>query len=133
MMPSINDGDKCLVLRIFNKISRGDVIVLVAPSDKKQNYIKRVIGLPGEVIKIHHGRVSVDGEKLIEDYINSDYNPRVYTIRVPAHSYCVLGDNRGDSHDSRNFGTISEDLVVGVAIYRWWPFCNAGTLSKEHK
>jgi signal peptidase I len=105
----------------------GDVIVFHFPRDPEQEYIKRVIGLPGDKVSVKDGRVSVNGQPLDESYIAA---PPAYeaTWDVPPESLFVLGDNRNNSSDSHNWGAVPLDYVVGKAEFVYWPPTRWGML-----
>ncbi len=115
----------------FNAPARGDVIVLHDPEDPSQDFIKRVVGLPGEVVEIKGGRVYINGTLLEEPYIphfcpsNCD---GVWTL--DADHYFVLGDNRPNSHDSHAFGPLDRKLIVGQAWIRYWPIPVIGVIPR---
>lgn len=122
MAPSIHDGDLILVDRaailLGSQIERGDVVVLEAPGDPEVDYVKRVIGLPGETVRIAAGHVWVDGvEILAERGID-----RGGTWHVPPDAFFVLGDNRPRSSDSRDFGVIDRGAIKGKVRCCCWPF-----------
>ena len=117
----------------FHPPNRGDVIVFRAPLDPTRDYIKRVIGLPGDLIEIRDGKVFVNGKQGPETYIS----PNVFTetngvtgnrMRVPEDSLFVLGDNRPQSSDSRDWGVVPLDNVVGKAMLVYWPLDEIGGL-----
>lgn len=118
----------------FSEPERGDIIVLEPPVVSSDPYIKRVIGLPGERITFAHGLVFVNGEVLTEDYIDGAITSCERTpfcaVTVPPDRVFVLGDNRSNSADSRVFGTIPYDHIVGKAIFSNWPFETLGPI--EH-
>ncbi|MCK6445009.1 MAG: signal peptidase I [Planctomycetes bacterium] len=131
MQPGIHDGDRIVIdpwAYVFGSIERGDVVVLKYPLDPHVDYIKRVIGLPGDEIVIEAGRVWVNGEALDEPYV-ADEDPlsRLVTRVKPAH-YFVLGDNRPRSSDSRDFGQVPEEYVRGRVEVRLWPIDRAGAV-----
>src|SRR5262245_6602752 len=102
-------------------VQRGDVVIFRYPRDPEMEYVKRVIGLPGESIAIAHGRVWVNGQPLLEPYIR-DLPRYVWGPgRVPAASLFVLGDNRNSSSDSHLWGTVPLDNLVGRALFAWGP------------
>ncbi|NCO05259.1 MAG: signal peptidase I [Candidatus Magasanikbacteria bacterium] len=115
---------------------RGDVIVFRAPVDLKDFYLKRIIGLPGERVKVESGKVFVyndeypQGFVLEEDYISEETTGST-NVSLGPNEYFVLGDNRDESFDSRRFGPIQEDTIVGKAWLRGWPF-NRVTLFEHH-
>lgn len=127
MSPAFADRQLVIVSRLsyfFGKPQRGDVIVLHNPTNPSEDYIKRVIGLPGETVRITDGIVYIDNKALDEPYI-TPVN-RCSTIcdgrwQVAVGEYFVLGDNRADSRDSHVFGAFSQQLIVGMAWLRYYP------------
>ena len=119
--------------RELDDVRRGDVVVLRAPSDVKEFYLKRVIGLPGERVKIAENRVIIynadhpQGLVLAEDYIVSNETPGAETVTLGDDQYFVLGDNRGASFDSRRFGPIDRSAIIGRTWFRGWPFTRITT------
>ncbi len=129
MTPGIEDGDRILVepwSYIFGGAERGDVVVLRYPLDPEVDYIKRVIGLPGDRITLADGRVWVNGYLLDEPYVASMDTTSYLSVRVEDEHYFVLGDNRPRSSDSREFGQVRDDLVRGRVDLRLWPLSRAG-------
>jgi signal peptidase I len=124
MSPSIFDGDRILVepwSYMFGGAQRGDVVVMRYPLDPSVDYIKRVIGLPGDDVTLAGGHVWVNGELLSEPYI-ADSDPDCYvSAHVQDEHYFVLGDNRPRSSDSREFGQVPADYVRGRVDVRLWP------------
>ncbi len=123
MRPTLEDGEFVLVSKInykFGSVERGDIIVFYFPLDPKQELIKRVIGLPGDHIRVGEGKVSVNGQVLNEPYIAE--TPR-YSGEwvVPNSQFFVLGDNRNDSSDSHSWGFLPSENVVGKAVVIYWP------------
>jgi signal peptidase I len=110
---------------VFGGPQRGDVVVFRAPPQPDTDYIKRIIGLPGETILITQGQVFINGQRLDEPYVDfsASYNfpPGGQPIVVPDGSYFVLGDNRPDSFDSHLFGFVPVDNLIGRAWLRYWP------------
>jgi len=130
MRPTLQDGEYVLVNRLAFKTSipdRGDIIVFESPLNK-QDLIKRVIGLPGETVKIFNEQVIVDGHVLSEPYIAAApvYNGE---WKVPENNLFVLGDNRNDSSDSHAWGLLPVENVIGKAILIYWPPPEWGVLS----
>jgi signal peptidase I len=125
MQPNFYTGQLVIVNRFayyFASPQRGDVIVLHDPLDPTQDFIKRVMGLPGETIQIREGRVYVNGTELDEPYITDFCRAGCDgTWTVKPDEYFVLGDNRSNSFDSHSFGPISRQLIVGQAWIRYWP------------
>jgi len=133
MMPSLDDQERIFVNKFvyrWEPIERGDIVVFRYPRDPSTSYIKRVIGVAGDVIRIDAGQVYVNGEQLEEDYvppIYADERPYPETV-VPAHSYFMLGDHRSMSRDSRDFGPVKESLIYGKAVFGYWPMDKLGRL-----
>lgn len=129
MFPTLEHNDRLLVSKIstfFREPRRGEIVVFHAP-DTKKDYIKRVIGIPGDVVEILDGDVFVNEEKIEEDYIEKGVATTtgdIYKWEVPAGTYFVLGDNRkpGQSKDSRFFGVVDEKSIVSYAFLRYFPF-----------
>jgi len=123
MVPTLQDGEYVLVNRLAYRTSlpdRGDIIVFVSPQTSDLDLIKRVIGLPGDHIRIMNGEVQVNGQVLDEDYIAA---APIYSgeWNVPEDNLFVLGDNRNDSSDSHAWGLLPIDNVIGKAILIYWP------------
>ncbi len=123
MEPTLHNGEFILVSKVnykFGEPRRGDVIVFDFPRNITQEYIKRVIGLPGEHIHVADGKIYVNDQLLSEAYINDA--PRYQgDWDVPEDTLFVLGDNRNNSSDSHNWGMVPLDNVVGKAIFIYWP------------
>jgi signal peptidase I len=124
MEPTLLPHDRVLVNKFlyrFRQPQRGDIIVLRYPRDPGRNYIKRIVALPGDKVQIRDGHLLINGVSVEEVYINGtptgDYGPET----VPFDSFFVLGDNRNNSEDSRTFGFLKRDLVVGHAMLIYWP------------
>jgi len=129
MSPGIEDGDRILVepwSYSVGEVERGDVVVMRYPLDPTVDYIKRIIGLPGEHVVLADGHVWVDGELLDEPYV-ANVDPSAYhSSRVADEHYFVLGDNRPRSSDSREFGLVDSSLIRGRVDLRVWPPSRAG-------
>ena len=128
MEPSLHNQELILVDKwsyMFHPPARGDVIVFVAPPNPAQDYIKRVVGLPGDIITIQNTDVYVNGKKLSEAYVEPHHQGNPYpsfTNRVvPPGAYFVLGDNRGGSSDSRDWGCVPQQNLIGRAAFVYWP------------
>jgi len=123
MVPTLQDGEYVLVNRLAYRNSlptRGDIIVFVSPQAPNLDLIKRVIGLPGNTVRIFDGKVQINGETLQEPYIAAApvYNGE---WQVPEGNLFVLGDNRNDSSDSHAWGLLPIENVIGKAILIYWP------------
>jgi signal peptidase I len=133
MMPGLEDQERIFVNKFvyrWEPIERGDIIVFRYPRDTSKSYIKRVIGVAGDRVRIVNGQVYVNGEALDEDYVPSDYaDGRSYSeLVVPRNSYFVLGDHRTMSSDSREFGPVNERYIYGKAVFGYWPMEKLGRL-----
>lgn len=138
MMPNFPDGEFLLTDKVtyrYKEPQRGDVVVFKPPTNKEEEFIKRIIGLPGDRVSLNNGKFLVNGLLLQEDYIDG----KVYTsggsflregtsIVIPQESYFVAGDNRPHSSDSRQWGTINKKAITGRAWLVYWPLSNAGTV-----
>ena len=131
MAPRIASGEFVLINTISYRLhapQRGDIIAFRHDSDAPEIFIKRVIGLPGDRVAIDHGRVFVNGAQLPEPYVRFADNRSFPEALVPPDSLYVLGDNRVDSNDSRFWGFVKEDAVLGKAVAGIWPPAALGTL-----
>ena len=135
MMPALTDQERIFINKFnyrfgIGNIERGDMVVFWFPLDKTKSYIKRVIGLPGDVVEIDNGQVIVNGRRLMEDYVPEEYRDRTsYPPQtVPAESYYVLGDHRSSSNDSRAWGCVERKCIYGKAVFVYWPFDKMGRL-----
>jgi signal peptidase I len=131
MMPSLEDQERIFVNKFVYRlepIERGDIVVFRYPRDPSKSYIKRVIGMAGDQIRIDNGQVYVNGKALDETYVPSEYtDERSYpNIVVPTHCYFVLGDHRSMSNDSRDFGAVNEGFIYGKAVFGYWPMEKLG-------
>jgi signal peptidase I len=123
MEPTLHSGEFVIVNKLAYKlgdVQRGDVIVFRYPRDPEQEYIKRIIGLPGDEVRIGNGRLYVNDQLIDEPYIAAapNYNS---TWKVPEDSLFVLGDNRNRSSDSHNWGPVPFEHVIGKALLVYWP------------
>jgi signal peptidase I len=123
MEPNLHHGEFVIVSKInyrFGEPERGDVVVFDFPRNITQEYIKRVIGLPGEEVKVEDGNVFINGTLLSEPYLKTAPTYEGDWV-VPDHSLFVLGDNRNNSSDSHNWGVVPMSNVVGEALLVYWP------------
>lgn len=124
MEPNFHDGQFLIVNKLIYLLhppERGDVIVFIPPNNTTRDFIKRVIGLPGDRVEIVNGKVFVNGQPLDEPY---PLNPAGYSagaVTVPPGEYFVLGDNRNNSSDSHSWGTVAGDKIIGKAWVSYWP------------
>lgn len=133
MLPMLEDQDRLFINKIayrMGEIHQGDVVVFQYPRDPSKSYIKRVIALPGERLRIDHGRVYVNGKLLVEGYV-----PERFTddrsqpeMVLGAQEYWVMGDHRSISSDSRDFGPVNRELIYGKAAFVYWPVAQIGAV-----
>lgn len=131
MEPHINSGEYVLINTLayrFAPPQRGDIVAFRHVADTPELYIKRIIGLPGDRIRIDAGVVLLNGRVLDEPYLRFRDARSVPEVTVPAHSVYVLGDNRPNSEDSRAFGPVPETDLTGKALAGIWPLANVGSL-----
>ena len=133
MMPGLEDQERIFVNKFvyrWEPIQRGDIVVFRYPRDTSKSYIKRVIGVAGDHVRIENGQVYVNDQALDEDYVPGEYaDARSYDeVTVPVHSYFVLGDHRTMSNDSRDFGPVNERFIYGKAVFGYWPMEKLGRL-----
>lgn len=126
MENTIMTKDRVLGLRFsywFSQPQRGDIVIFKYPDDESQNYIKRIIGLPGDTVEIQNGSVYINGELLDEPYLREEPKGSFGPYEVPEGHYFVLGDNRNNSRDSRYWTNkyVSEDQILGKAYWIYYP------------
>lgn len=140
MYPNFHNNSYVLTSIIglrFNSPKRGDVVVFKAPPDPEKQYIKRVVGLPGETIEVNKGRVLINGEILNESsYLSKSvqtsggaFLKEGEKVTVPPGNYFVMGDNRNFSSDSRDWGFVSSDKLTGYSFFVYWPLNEAGSVA----
>ncbi len=133
MQPNLEDQERIFINKFVYRleaIERGDVVVFRYPRDPSKSYIKRVVGVPGDRVRVVAGRVHLNGRALQENYISlGETDLRSYPeVTVPAGAYYVMGDHRTMSNDSREFGPVSERFIYGKAVFVYWPVERAGSL-----
>ena len=141
MVPNFADGEYLLTDKLtyqFSSPKRGQVVVFKAPASEpcsadECEYIKRIIGLPGDKVKVENNQVYLNGELLNQSWLPADfvtvagsYCQEGVEVTVPEGQYLVFGDNRSYSRDGREFGPIKKDLIVGRAFFVYWPVKNMG-------
>ncbi len=135
MTPALVNDERIFINKFvyrfgFSDIGRGDTVVFWAPEDPSKSYIKRVIGVPGDVVEIDHGAVVLNGKPLDEPYVPERNRDRISMARrvvQPGH-YFVLGDHRNSSNDSRSWGTVPREAIYGKAVFVYWPLERLGLL-----
>ncbi len=129
MEPNLHTNERLVIEKLsyrFHAPRRGDVVVLHDPAGSPELLIKRVIGLPGERVTISNGRVFVDGQPIEEPYLTQETQGGGRSWVVPPFTVFVMGDNRSASRDSRVFGPVPLDQIVGRAVFRYWPLSEVG-------
>jgi signal peptidase I len=131
MAPTLDDQDRLIVNRVAYTTSspqRGDVVMLRYPPNQRKSFVKRVIAVPGDRLRIEDGRVYVNDRQLEDGYVAPDArsHENLGTRVIPAEHYFVMGDRRNNSADSRHWGLVQEHLIIGRVALRFWP--SVGTL-----
>lgn len=129
MEPNFENGDYLIIDEISYRLrepQRGEVVVFKYPNDPSQRYIKRIVALPEEKIEIKEGQViiyNLEGKRVLEesDYLSSVFTPGTVSLTLAEDEYYVLGDNRSSSADSRRWGPLPKENIVGRAFIRAWP------------
>lgn len=126
MMPTIDPGDRILVNRLayrYGSVQRGDIIVFKAPTDPSVDYVKRIVAVAGDTIEVRRGQVILNGETQVEPYITAEQKTSFAAQKVPEGAVFVMGDNRGDSQDSRFWPVpwLNVDSILGKAFLTYWP------------
>jgi len=138
MFPTLHTGDRLVVEKIsyrFHPPKIGDIVVFESPLElqrrgyaKNQAFIKRVIGEPGKEISILDGKVYLNGKAITENYIAEPPNQPFLPVKVPEDQFFVMGDNRNDSNDSRYWGFVPRENIIGRATFRFWPLDRTGLI-----
>jgi signal peptidase I len=133
MLPRLEDQDRLFINKFvyhFASIERGDVVVFHYPRDPEKSYIKRVIALPGDRLRISQGTVLLNGMALKENYVPEEFkDSRSYAeIVIPDGTFFMMGDHRSISSDSREFGPVERSLIYGKAVFVYWPARDAGVV-----
>ena len=133
MLPRLEDSDRLFINKFvyrFTAIERGDVVVFRYPRDPEKSYIKRVIALPGDRLRIDQVTVWVNGKRVSEPYVPEEYrdNESMAETIIPADNYFMMGDHRCISWDSRKFGPVERSLIYGKAVFVLWPARDAGAV-----
>ena len=133
MIPTLEIGDRVLVNKFiyrFTEPERGDIVVFRSVDNPDEDLIKRVVGVPGDEIAVRRGRLILNGEPQKEPYTNKNFPDRSFYARttVPEGHVFVMGDNRGNSADSRVFGPLPKKNIEGEAFLRFWPPHRIGVL-----
>jgi len=131
MEPTLLPGDRIVVAKagLFGQPHPGDVVVFHYPLDPRQDFVKRLIAVGGQTVQLRNSRLYVDGKRVPEPYLPAGLTfPDFGPVTVPAGSYFMLGDNRNNSDDSRVWGYVRQNLVVGRVLFLYWPFYRIGVV-----
>jgi signal peptidase I len=133
MLPMLKDQDRLFINKMVYRVEdihRGDVVVFLYPHDHSKSYIKRVIALPGDDLRIDHGELYVNHKRVLEKYVPTRFEDERSQpeMVVPPHEYFVMGDHRSISSDSRDFGPVERNLIYGKAAFVYWPVDQAGVV-----
>jgi len=135
MMPSLVDQERIFINKFVYRfgladIGHGDTVVFWYPGDTSKSYIKRVIGVPGDMVEVNDGATLVNGQPIVEPYVPEEYRDHVSMPRrvVPAEEFFVMGDHRSSSNDSRTWGTVPRRFIYGKAVFVYWPLERLGLL-----
>jgi signal peptidase I len=133
MLPVLEDQDRLFINKMafrVGEIHRGDVVVFQYPRDQTKSYIKRIIALPRDAIRIDHGQVLVNGKRVTEPYVPLRFSDdrSLPEMTIPDNEYFVMGDHRSISSDSRDFGPVERGLIYGKAAFVYWPIDQAGVV-----
>lgn len=133
MEPGLQDQERIFINKLayrLGDIQHGDIIVFHYPRDPRKSFIKRVIGLPGDRVRVFDGHVYLNGQLLQEPYVPEEFlDSRAYPeVNVPPDSYYVLGDHRSMSNDSREIGPVARSYIYGKAVFGYWPVDKVGLL-----
>ncbi len=139
MEPTLQINDRLIIEKItyrFQSPDRGDIVVFnptdaLKAKDFHDAFIKRIIGLPGDVVEVKQGQVFCNGTLLTEDYIDQPPNYEYGPVTVPPDQYLVLGDNRNNSYDSHYWGFVPQEKLIGKAFVRFWPLPRLGVLTED--
>ena len=138
MIPTLHTGDRLVVEKVsyhFHPPHTGDIVVFEPPEQlqslgyrKDQVFIKRIIGKPGDLVRVNNSKVYINDRPLSEDYIAEPPDYQLVSVKVPEAEFFVMGDNRNDSNDSHIWGFLPKQNIIGRAIFRFWPFDRIGSI-----
>lgn len=134
MEPNLHDGQYLIIDKIsyrFRAPQRGDVVVFEPPNRPEDDYVKRIIGLPGETVEVRQGQVFINGEPLEEDFVPRPGTYSYGSTLLEKDEVFVLGDNRNNSNDSHNWGPLHMDKIVGRAWVSYWPPSRWGLITRD--
>ncbi len=131
MVPTLEIGDRVIVVKFWYHLpkvepKRGQIVVFKYPQDPRKDYVKRIIGLPGDTVEMKQGVVYVNGKEVFENYVHNHDEYTMPPITVPKNNYFCLGDNRPNSQDGRFWGYVPQSYLRGPAVVRYWPLNRIG-------
>jgi signal peptidase I len=121
MRPTLSHGQRIAVAPLLRPPSRGDLVVVARPGDRDLEVVKRVVGLPGERLRLHPGGLEVDGRPVPEPYLAGPPAAGTLELELGPAEYLVLGDHRAASTDGRDFGPVGADALLGRVRFAYWP------------
>lgn len=131
MLPGLENGERLIVNKaafLFSSPQRGEVVIIHPPVAPSKQWVKRIIGMPGDTVRVEKGAVYVNNVPLDEPYIKEKCQYSMASITVPAGNYFVMGDNRNNSTDSHYGWTVPRQNVIGEVWLRFWPIDNWGVI-----
>lgn len=131
MEPALHSHEKIIVNKMIYSVHEpevGEVVVFSYPLEPEKDFIKRVVGVPGDMLEIQDGYLFRNGERMLEPYVQEYVFGSYGPVKVPEGKLCVMGDNRNNSHDSRSWGLLDKALIKGRAEVKFWPFNSAGLI-----
>lgn len=143
MFPNFHDGDYIITDKVSYRLGppqRGDIVVFKNPLNESQHFIKRVMGLPGETIKVQAGHLYINNKLVDEPYLKSgvitnqgSFLKEGVNVTIPEGSYAVIGDNRQFSSDTREWGLLPKEKIIGKVLIRYWPEASVGIYPEAYK
>jgi signal peptidase I len=137
MEPTFRNGQLLIINRLSylqSEPERGQIVVFSIPTHPNRDYIKRIVGLPGEIVELRNGLIYINGQRLDEPYVIdpcSHIHCPNSIWQIGKDEYFVMGDNRNNSRDSRTFGSISRSTLIGEAVVRYWPLSDINWLHQN--
>lgn len=133
MVPTLEPNDRVIVLKFWYSMpgvdpKRGQIAVFKYPVDPRRDFVKRIIGLPGDTVEMRQGVVYINGKEIFEPYVKNTDTFDMLPVKVPEKSYFCLGDNRPNSQDGRFWGFVPKNFLRGPAVFRYWPIHRIGTI-----
>jgi signal peptidase I len=127
MQPTLVAGQRLIVLKVFYTPERGDIVIVRPPIRPDKEFVKRLIGLPGDTVEVKNETVYINGLPVYEPYVKAKPAYSYGPYKIPDNNYFVLGDNRNNSSDSHSGWTVTRQEIIGKACLRYWPFSKWGS------